>query len=125
MSSQKLSTDIFKFVIGGGINTAFTYCLYFCLQMVFAYQLAYALAFATGIVFSYWYNAVVVFKTPLTWGGFFAFPLVYLAQYLLSAGLLSVFVEQLGFLQSIALLAILPLTVPITFALSRWLLRQA
>ena len=125
MSGTKSLTDLIKFVIGGGINTAFTYCLYFGLQVILQYQVAYALAFATGIVFSYWFNAMIVFKTPISWKGFFSFPLVYLIQYLLSAGLLSVLVERLAIPQNIAPLFVIFLTIPITFVLTRWFLRRA
>lgn len=124
MWGKKSLTDVIKFVIGGGINTGFTYCLYFGLQVILPYQVAYALAFACGIVFSYWFNAMIVFKTPISWKGFFSFPLVYLVQYLLSAVLLSVFVEWLGIPKSVAPLAIIVLTVPITFVLTRWFLRR-
>lgn len=124
MSERKLLSDMIKFVIGGSINTAFTYCLYFGLQAILHYQVAYALAFATGIVFSYWFNARIVFKTPIRWKGFFAFPLVYLVQYLLSAVLLSLFVERLGITQNVAPLVVIVLTIPITFVLTRWFLRR-
>lgn len=125
MPGQKSFTDLIKFVIGGGINTAFTYSLYYGLQVVMPYQLAYALAFAVGIVFSYWFNATIVFNTPVSWKGFFAFPLVYLAQYVLSAILLNVFVERFGIAQSIAPLVVIVVTIPITFVLTRWFLRRA
>jgi putative flippase GtrA len=85
---------------------------------------AYALAFATGVVFSYWFNAPIVFKTPVSWKGFFAFPLVYLVQYLLSAVLLSVFVERIGIPQSVAPLAVIVVTIPVTFVLTRWFMRR-
>lgn len=125
MSGQKSLTDMIKFVIGGGINTAFTYCLYFGLQVFLQYQVAYALAFAVGIVFSYWFNAMIVFKTRISWKGFFTFPLVYLVQYLLSAVLLSVLVERSGVPQSVAPLVVIALTIPITFILTRWFLQRA
>ncbi|AMQ87182.2 MULTISPECIES: GtrA family protein [unclassified Pseudomonas] len=124
MSKQKTLTDLIKFVIGGGINTAFTFALYYGLQIVLPYQVAYALAFATGIVFSYWFNATIVFRTPVSWKGFFAFPLVYLAQYLLSAVLLSVFVERLEIPQGVAPLVVIVVTIPVTFVLTRWFLRR-
>lgn len=124
MPGKKSLTDLIKFVIGGGINTAFTFFLYFGLQVILPYQVAYALAFVTGIVFSYWFNARIVFNIPIRWKGFFAFPLVYLVQYLLSAMLLSVFVERLGIPQSVAPLVVIILTIPITFALTRWFLRR-
>ena len=124
MSGEKSLTDLIKFVIGGGINTVFTYCLYLGLQVILAYQVAYAVAFAFGIVFSYWFNAMVVFKTAISWKGLFAFPLVYLVQYLLSAVLLSVFVERLDIPQSVAPLTVIVLTIPVTFMLTRWFLRR-
>ena len=125
MSENKSLTDLIKFLIGGVINTAFTYCLYLSLQVILAYQVAYAVAFACGIVFSYWFNAMVVFKTAISWKGLFAFPLVYLVQYLLSAMLLSVFVERLDIPLSIAPLTVIVLTIPVTFVLTRWLLRRS
>ena len=67
----------------------------------------------------------VVFKTAISWKGLFAFPLVYLVQYLLSAMLLSVFVERLDIPQSIAPLTVIVLTIPVTFVLTRWLLRRS
>ncbi|NWB95179.1 GtrA family protein [Pseudomonas gingeri] len=125
MSRQKSFIDLIKFVAGGGINTTFTYGLYFGLQIVMPYQVAYALAFSTGIIFSYWFNATIVFKTPLSWKGFLAFPLVYLVQYLLSAVLLSVFVERFGIPQSVAPLVVIIAAIPVTFVLTRWFLRRA
>lgn len=110
--------------MGGGINTAFTYGLYFGLQVIIPYQVAYALAFAVGMVFSYFFNAIIVFKQRIGLKSLFAFPLVYVLQYLLSAVLLSVFVERLGIPQSIAPVAVIVLTIPITFGMTRWLLHR-
>ena len=124
MCRRKTLPERLKLVIGGGINTAFTFALYFGLQHLLPYQVAYALAFATGVVFSYWFNATIVFKTPVSWKGFFAFPLVYLVQYLLSAVLLSVFVERIGIPQSVAPLAVIVVTIPVTFVLPRWFMRR-
>ncbi|NWB51195.1 GtrA family protein [Pseudomonas gingeri] len=124
MSRHRSFIDLIKFIIGGSINTAFTYGLYFGLQFAIPYQVAYALAFSIGILFSYWFNATIVFKTPVSWKGFFAFPLVYLVQYLISAVLLSLFIERFDIPQSVAPLVVIIATIPITFVLTRWLLRQ-
>lgn len=125
MSDKKSLTNLVKFVIGGVINTAFTFFLYLSLQIVLPYQVAYAVAFAVGIVFSYWFNAIIVFKTHISWKGFFAFPLVYLVQYLISAMLLGFFVERVGVPQRFAPLIVIALTIPITFVLTRWYLRRS
>ena len=70
----------FRFLAGGVINTGFTYGLYYLLQKLFFYQIAYAIAYASGIIFSYWFNAHIVFKTPLSWKGLFTYPLVYVVH---------------------------------------------
>lgn len=124
MTRQESLIHWVKFLIGGGINTVFTYGLYFGLHVIMPYQAAYALAFAVGIVFSYFFNAIIVFNSRIGLKSFFAFPLVYLLQYLLSAFLLGVFVERLGIPQSIAPVAIIILTIPITFGMTRWFLRR-
>lgn len=125
MTDKKSLIDLIRFVIGGGINTAFTFFLYLGLQTILPYQVAYAVAFAVGIVFSYFFNAIIVFKTLISWKGFFAFPLVYLVHYLISAVLLSVFVERLGIPQRFAPLIVIAMTTPITFVLTRWYLRRS
>lgn len=124
MLSLGFFANLIRFMAGGVVNTSFTYCVYLCLVNVFEYQIAYALSFLGGILFSYWFNAVVVFKVSLSWKGLFSFPVVYLAQYFLSAGLLSFFVLHLGFSPSTAPLAIIVFTIPVTFVLSRWILRR-
>ena len=113
----------FRFLAGGVINTGFTYGLYYLLQKLFFYQIAYAIAYASGIIFSYWFNAHIVFKTPLSWKGLFTYPLVYVVQYCLSALLLGFFIERLNITQQIGPLLVLVLTIPLTFFMSRWILR--
>ena len=112
-----------RFLAGGLLNTGLTYSLYFLLQKLFFYQVAYAIAYATGIVFSYWFNARIVFRTPLSWKGLMTYPLVYVVQYGSSALLLGIFIERLGIPPALAPLLVLVLMIPLTFFLSRWILR--
>lgn len=112
-----------RFLAGGLLNTGLTYGLYFLLQKLFFYQVAYAIAYATGIVFSYWFNARIVFRTPLSWKGLMTYPLVYVVQYGSSALLLGIFIERLGIPPALAPLLVLVLMIPLTFFLSRWILR--
>lgn len=112
-----------RFLAGGLLNTGLTYGLYFLLQKVFFYQVAYAIAYASGIVFSYWFNARIVFRTPLSWKGLMTYPLVYVVQYGSSALLLGIFIERLGIPPALAPLLVLVLMIPLTFFLSRWILR--
>ena len=74
-----------RFLIGGGINTSFTYGIYLFLGIFVGYQKSFFLAYMLGVVFSYWFNSVVVFRAALSWKTFFSYPLVYVVQYGFSA----------------------------------------
>lgn len=111
-----------RFVVGGVINTGFGYGLYLLLALALPYPLAYLLAYAAGVVFSYWFNAVVVFRVPLSWAGFLAFPLVYAVQYLISAALLGLLVEWLQVPHKLAPLAVAACMVPLSYVISKLVL---
>ncbi|NML62587.1 GtrA family protein [Massilia sp. RP-1-19] len=111
-----------RFVAGGVANTAFSYGVYLLLQFVMDYQLAYLVAYAAGIVFAYWFNARHVFRVPLSWRGLFAYPLVYVVQYGLSALLLHVLVERLGAAPAWAPLPVTVAMLPLTYAMNRLVL---
>lgn len=112
------------FVLGGGLNTGLSYAIYLALERVLPYQAAYGLAYAAGIVVSYGFNARFVFSVPLSWRGLFAYPVVYLVQYLASAGLLGMLVTGLGISRALAPLVVSAVMLPLTFVLSRWVLRR-
>ncbi|CAN7710947.1 GtrA family protein [Pseudoduganella sp. LjRoot289] len=114
-----------RFGAGGAINTGFSYGLYLLLALALPYQLAYLLAYAAGVVFSYWFNAVVVFRVPLSWAGFLAFPVVYAVQYLISAALLGLLVEWLRVPHKLAPLAVAVCMVPLSYAISKLVLAWA
>ncbi|MGE8447865.1 MAG: GtrA family protein [Comamonas sp.] len=111
-----------RFVVGGGMNTGFSYLIYLLGGLVFSYQVAYFIAYVSGIIFSYWFNARFVFHIPLSWKGLLSYPLVYLVQYLISALLLGSAVEYLGINKYIAPLAITLITLPLTYCMSKLLL---
>ncbi|MDF3054220.1 MAG: GtrA family protein [Gammaproteobacteria bacterium] len=112
------------FLIGGAINTGFTYAIYLALHTVLAYQLAYFFAYILGIVFAYWFNATLVFKVRLSWKGLFTYPIVYFVQYITSACLLGSLVEIAGITESLAPLAVSIIMLPITYMMSKFLLRH-
>ncbi|MEY2252031.1 GtrA family protein [Comamonas sediminis] len=111
-----------RFVVGGGMNTGFSYLIYLLGGLIFSYQVAYFIAYVSGIIFSYWFNARFVFHIPLSWKGLLSYPLVYLVQYLISALLLGSAVEYLGINKYIAPLAITLITLPLTYCMSKLLL---
>lgn len=119
---QKLQQWI-RFIAGGAINTGFTYGIYYVLQKFIFYQIAYAIAYVLGIIFSYWFNASFVFKTTLSWKVLFTYPVVYVVQYLVSALFLGAFIEFVGISPEIGPLLVLVLMIPLTFFMSRLVLR--
>lgn len=111
-----------RFVVGGGINTGFTYLVYLGLHVFLMYQFAYLFAYAAGVLFSYWFNASVVFRAPLSWKGFFSYPIVYVVQYLVSAFFLGGLVEFSRISESIAPLVVAVAMIPVTYLMSKFVL---
>jgi hypothetical protein len=58
----------------------------------------------------------------MSWRGFFAYPLVYVVQYLLSALMLEGIVVRLSIKDSVAPLLVTVLMVPVTFSISKFIL---
>ncbi len=108
---------------GGGINTAFTYALYLLLDLVLSYRVAFTASYIVGVVFAYFYNSLVAFKTPLSLKKFLQFPAVYLVQYLLSIGLLEVFVQVLRVNTTLAPIYVLIIVTPVTYLLSKLIIK--
>ena len=114
-------SEFARFLLAGGINTAFSYSLYFLFNLVVHYQLAYWLAFVAGVLFSYWLNSRWVFTTTMNWKTFLSFPLVYVFQYGIGAVLLYVLVEQLSMSEWWAPLVVILFSVPVTYVMSRFI----
>lgn len=120
-----------RFVLAGATNTATTLVIFWLLRRLFdlyvgsvlAYQGANAIAYIIGIVISYMFNTQFVFRTPMTLRTFLRFPLVYVVQYLLSASLLSVFIELFGIPPDFAPIIVVILLLPLTYILSKILLQ--
>ena len=111
-----------RFVLGGVINTGFSYLLYLALNLVLPYHYSYLLAYLVGIVFAYWFNARFVFAVPLSWRGLFSYPLVYALQYFASALLLESLIARFGVSEQWAPLWVAAVMLPITFVMSKFVL---
>jgi putative flippase GtrA len=111
-----------RFLVGGGINTAFTYGIYLILMLFVHYQIAYLISYIVGVVFAYWFNAVIVFKVPLSRKGLFSYPIIYIIQYTISAFLLNIFVETLQIDKTFAPLMIIIIMIPLTYVLNKYVL---
>lgn len=115
--------ELLLWALGGGINTVLTYGLYLALDLALSYRFAFTISYLVGIVFAYFYNSLVAFKTPLSLKKFFQFPLVYVVQYVLSVGLLEVLVQVLGISTTLAPIFVFVIVTPVTYLLSKWILK--
>jgi len=112
-----------RFVIAGGANTIASWLIYVAMLWVMSYPWAYTASYVIGIALAYWVNSVFVFREAMSWKKAFQYPLVYLAQYVLGIGIVSVCVEWLGIGEAIAPLAGIVVTLPLSFLLSRIIIR--
>lgn len=119
-----INKPVVKYVILGVINTGLTYLIYLLSLQVFPYLVAYTISYISGIVLSYFFNSVLVFKVSLHWKKALKYPLVYLIQYLLGSVLIAILVEHLGIAPSIAALLNVIILLPVSFILTRLLLKD-
>lgn len=118
----KLS-ELSRFLVSGTINTGITYIIYVAALQVIGYRSAYTLSYLSGILISYCLNARYVFRRRMALRSFLPYPLVYLVQYLLGIGALSLFVEYLHMDRRIAPLVVVVCLLPVTFILTRIVIR--
>lgn len=114
------TSSFLRFLISGGINTASTYAVYLVLLRFTGYKLAYTIAYICGIVLAFVINRFFVFQAHRGWQSMALFPLVYLAQYLVSLAIVWACVEQLDLMKEAAPLIAIVITIPLTFVLSRF-----
>lgn len=119
---RRIAGEFVRFLIMGGANTLVAYAIYLLLLNWMRYEFAYAIGYACGIVLAYALSAAFVFRKPLSRRSAVRFPLVYVAQFLVSFGLLRLAVEVMHIPQWLAFGFAVILTIPVTFVLSRWIL---
>jgi len=114
-----LGIKLVRFVISGGLNTLATYLLYLLMLEVLPYQASYAVAYLAGIVIGYCLNRFFVFSESNRAYAWLFYPLIYVVQYGLNAGLIYVCVEILHFSTVVAPLISTVVSIPIVFVLSK------
>ncbi|MEN6438529.1 MAG: GtrA family protein [Syntrophobacter sp.] len=124
ISKKSVVATFGRFLLSGGFNTVVTYALYLLLLRFLSYRISYTISFSMGIAIAYCCNRFFVFLTHNGLSTVALFPVVYLVQYLVGLGVVSAWVEILGLSVSLAPIAAIILTIPITFALSRWIFRR-
>jgi putative flippase GtrA len=113
-----------RFVLAGGVNTGLTQLLYMALLVCMPYTPSYTLSYIAGIYLAFWLNSRWVFHAPLCWKKALQFPVVYLVQYVLGVVLLRVLIERLGVPEVIAPLVVVILLLPVTFTISRLIIKR-
>ena len=114
-----------KFLIAGGLNTLSTLLIYWVLLVVVEYRIAYTASYICGIVVSYLLNNYFVFGTRPNTGTALAYPVIYLVQYLAGIALLWLWVDRWGLPASVGAVVVVVVTLPLTFVLTRLILRRA
>jgi putative flippase GtrA len=118
-----INSEIVRYGVVGIFNTLLTYVIFVISLWFMPYQWAYTLAYVLGIVTAYVMQSLLVFHQPLHWRKAVKYPSVYVIQYVLGLFILSLLVDGLHIMPEIASLLNMMLTIPISFVLSRKIIR--
>ncbi|MCG9803805.1 flippase GtxA [Staphylococcus argenteus] len=127
MKLTQTHAEILKFIIVGGINTLNYYIVYLLLLKLLhiEYMISHITGFIIAFVISYYLNCYFVYRVKPTWRKFISFPITQVVNVSLQTVLLYVFVSWLNLPAEIAPFAGLVITIPITFVLSKWILKDS
>ncbi|HCU8497491.1 TPA: flippase GtxA [Staphylococcus aureus] len=127
MKLTQTHAEILKFIIVGGINTLNYYVVYLLLLKLLhiEYMISHITGFLVAFVISYYLNCYFVYRVKPTWRKFISFPITQIVNVSLQTVLLYVFVSRLNLPAEIAPFAGLVITIPITFVLSKWILKDS
>ena len=133
--------EFLSFLVTGTINTGMSWVVYLIVRhalealhvqpvaltanfSISTDKLAFTVAYIFGVLFTYYMNSRWVFRVPMSWRSFLQFPSVYVVQYSLGIVLMHLLVDRLAFPVDFAPLAVIVLTMPVTFVLSRFVLKR-
>ncbi|HEI6484322.1 TPA: flippase GtxA [Staphylococcus aureus] len=127
MKLTQTHAEILKFIIVGGINTLNYYVVYLLLLKLLhiEYMISHITGFIVAFVISYYLNCYFVYRVKPTWRKFISFPITQIVNISLQTVLLYVFVSWLNLPAEIGPFAGLIITIPITFILSKWILKDS
>ncbi|HCX3628029.1 TPA: flippase GtxA [Staphylococcus aureus] len=127
MKLTQTHAEILKFIIVGGINTLNYYVVYLLLLKLFhiEYMISHITGFIVAFVISYYLNCYFIYRVKPTWRKFISFPITQIVNVSLQTVLLYVFVSWLNLPAEFAPFAGLVITIPITFVLSKWILKDS
>ena len=109
-----------RFILAGAFNTAVTLALYVTLLAFLPHPVAYTTTFVAGVMLSYVLNRFFVFRSVGGVATILLFPMVYVVQYLVGLLVVLMWVDLLRLPTVLASIAAVVVTLPITYALLRW-----
>ena len=121
MKLNQTHFEIIKFIIVG-INYYIVYLL--LLKLFHVNYMISHIGFLVSFVISYYLNCYFVYKVRPTLKKFLSFPLTQVINMGMQTLLLYVFVKWFQFPSEIAPFAGLIITIPITFIVSKWILKD-
>ena len=116
MKLKQTHYEIIKFVIVGGINTLDYYLVYLILLKLL--HIHYMVSHIIGFIVSF------VYRVKPTLKKFLSFPLTQVVNMGMQSLFLYIFVRWFNFPSEIAPFVGLIVTIPITFILSKWILKD-
>ena len=120
---QKANTKFIRFGIVGVMNTINFYLIYYILLLLsLPYMPSYIIAYGLSMIGSYFLNTFFVYKSTVSIKKFLQFPLVYVVQFLINLVAIYVCVEIFGIREELAPFLFLPITVLITFTLTKFII---
>lgn len=126
MKLKQTHYEIIKFVIVGGINTLDYYLVYLILLKLLHihYMVSHIIGFVVSFIISYYLNCYFVYRVKPTLKKFLSFPLTQVVNMGMQSLFLYIFVRRFNFPSEIAPFVGLIVTIPITFILSKWILKD-
>ena len=126
MKLTRIHYEIIKFIIVGGINTFNYYITYLFLLKVLHvnYMVSHIVGFIVSFIISYYLNCYFVYKVKPTIEKFLRFPITQIVQYG-NANVIIIYIRKVvEYRFRNCTFAGLIITIPVTFILSKWLLRD-
>ena len=114
-----------RFLLVGLANTFIGCAVYLAFVSFLSHTLAYGIAFVAGTASAATLHARITYGVPLRRSSFALTAMFYLISYLANAAVLELVVRGLGIDKRMAILAVVAVSVPITFFVTRIIYKGA
>ena len=116
---DRVPGSVVRFLLAGATTTVITLVLYVLLLSFVSYAAAYTVAFIVGIVIAYLLNSTFVFRAGTSALTLALYPFIYGVQYLAGLAVVAVWVDVLELPATLASLAAIAVTLPLTYVMTR------